>query len=425
MSINSDTASTGRRAIQMEGWLISYGLLGLTQNGLLPILLPLAAPGAAAGITYAAFSFIGLFSPMLGSWADRTGRHRDLLIWGSIGSGLPLLFFNAANTPWRIAIAATAGFGAVAAMTVGNVLAIQDTAEAGWDSQVARLQRFISAGQVIGLVLAGVLAHSHPAGGFIAAGIASIAAGICGLTAPSRRIPREPHRKPEARPMVGGDAGAPASHHHGHRVSWQQLAASLRVINLRLRRFLIVWLIAYPAMNGVATIFPVAMTQEFGLDPVLPSSAYAIGVALSLLVYAPAGLATARIGGGRILASGLAIRCGLLAILASLGMLRGGRAGWLILVAFALIQLVWPLLSVAANSLSVRLAPEARGESLGLFNAATSLSAAAGSVIGGAIFGIAGSAGLAAAACAAVAFALALALHWVPRTSQVHNIDRR
>ena len=46
--------------------------LGLTQNGLVPVLMPLvAANSAAAGLTYAAFSFLGLFAPLLGAWADR------------------------------------------------------------------------------------------------------------------------------------------------------------------------------------------------------------------------------------------------------------------------------------------------------------------------------------------------------------------
>ena len=62
-----------------QTWLISYGLVGLTQNGLVPILMPLVAPGdGAAGVTYAAFSLLGLFAPFLGTWADRSGRHRDL-----------------------------------------------------------------------------------------------------------------------------------------------------------------------------------------------------------------------------------------------------------------------------------------------------------------------------------------------------------
>jgi predicted MFS family arabinose efflux permease len=84
-----------------------------------------------------------------------------------------------------------------------------------------------------------------------------------------------------------------------------------------------------------------------------------------------------------------------------------------VLIGFALIQFVWPLLAVGANSLSVRLAPTARGESVGLFNAATSLAAALGSALAGAIFGDTGFTGLAAAAFVAVAIALALSTLWL------------
>jgi predicted MFS family arabinose efflux permease len=90
-----------------------------------------------------------------------------------------------------------------------------------------------------------------------------------------------------------------------------------------------------------------------------------------------------------------------------------GWIGWLVLIGFALIQFVWPLLAVGANSLSVRLAPTARGESVGLFNAATSLAAALGSALAGVIFGDTGFTGLAAAAFVAVAIALALSTLWL------------
>src|ERR1700722_2169041 len=115
------------RALRRETWFVSYGLLGLTQNGLVPVLMPLVAPsGAAAGLTYAAFSLLGLLAPVLGSWADYTGRHRDLLIWGSICGGLMLLPFPWVSEPVRIVLAAGAGFGTMATTTAGNVLAIQD-----------------------------------------------------------------------------------------------------------------------------------------------------------------------------------------------------------------------------------------------------------------------------------------------------------
>ena len=166
-------------------------------------------------------------------------------------------------------------------------------------------------------------------------------------------------------------------------------------------------------MNGFATLFPVAMIREFGMNPILPSCAYAIGVAASLLLYQPVGAATHRLGGGRILLSGIGARLLLLAVLAVGSFAYVGWIGWLVLIGFALIQFVWPLLAVGANSLSVRLAPTARGESVGLFNAATSLAAALGSALAGVIFGDTGFTGLAAAAFVAVAIALALSTLWL------------
>ena len=314
-----------------QTWLISYGLLGLTQNGLVPVLMPLAAPGGgAAGLTYAAFSLSGLFAPLLGSWADRTGRHRDLLIWGAFGAGVLLLLFNPATEPVRIVLAAGAGFGVMATTTAGNVLAIQGFPEAEWDGQVALLQRYISAGQVIGLVAAGLLARRHPGDGFVVAGLALLLAGGLAVASAPGQAPRDARAKPTPRAMVGGDAGVSGPHHRGHHASWQEFGAYLSVINPTLRRFLIVWLIAYPAMNGFATLFPVAMTRQFGMDPMLPTSVYAIGVGASLLLYAPVGSATHRLGGGRMLLAGVSARLALLGLLAVAGAVArrlGGVAG--------------------------------------------------------------------------------------------------
>ena len=216
----------GIPALRTEAWLVSYGLLGLTQNGLVPVLMPLVAPhGGAAGLTYAAFSLLGLFAPGLGSWADHTGRHRDLLIWGSLGAGALLLLFYSANAPLRIVIAAGAGLGVMATTTAGNVLAIQGFSEAEWDMRVALLQRYISAGQVIGLVAAGVFARSHPGDGFVFAGVALLVAGALAFVSAPGRVRRDPDEKPAPRPMVGGDAGVSGPHHRGHHVTWQELRA--------------------------------------------------------------------------------------------------------------------------------------------------------------------------------------------------------
>jgi predicted MFS family arabinose efflux permease len=117
-------------------------------------------------------------------------------------------------------------------------------------------------------------------------------------------------------------------------------------------------------------------------------------------------------GGWRMLLLGFGARLVLLGALAVAAMMHGGWIGWMVLAGFALIQFVWPLLAVAANSLSVRLAPTARGEAVGLFNAATSLASSIGSATAGLVFGIWGFAGLAVATFVAVGAAMVLMATW-------------
>ena len=116
-----------------QPWLVSYALVGLTQNGLAPILLPLASRGGAgSGLSYAAFAASGLLAPILGAWADSRGRHRDLLIWGSLFSAVFFgLFCLIPNGPVAIGLAAGAGAGVTAVTTAGNVLAVQGAVEVG------------------------------------------------------------------------------------------------------------------------------------------------------------------------------------------------------------------------------------------------------------------------------------------------------
>ena len=205
------------------------------------------------------------------------------------------------------------------------MLAIQGFPDAQWDARVALLQRFVSAGQVIGLVAAGALAGRHPGEGFLLAGAALLTAGAIALASAPACPPRDPRRRLTPRPMMGGDAGISGPHHYGHHINWAELAEYLAVINRPLRWFLLVWLVAYLAMNGLATLFPVAATRGFGMDPILPSGAYAIGVAASLLLYAPFGATTRRLGGWRMLMMGLLAR---LAVLGSWPPRRyRGRAG--------------------------------------------------------------------------------------------------
>jgi MFS family permease len=178
----------------------------------------------------------------------------------------------------------------------------------------------------------------------------------------------------------------------------------------------VVWLISYTAMNGVAVLFPVVMTHQYVMPAIFPASAYAVGVAASLLLYRRVSAFAGRRGAGRVLTAGLGARWLLLACLACLGLSQAAWAGGAVLVAFSLVQVVWPLLSVSANALSVELVPAARGESVGLFNAATAVASSLGSAIGGVIFGLYGFSALSGGAFALVGESLWLSATWFSKT---------
>jgi MFS family permease len=410
-------------AIWQEVWFGSYLFVGLTQNGLAPILLPLASKGGVgSGLSYASFALTGLAAPVLGSWADRTGRHRDLLIWGCFAAAACFLALGLmSGGPAVIALAGGAGLGVTAATTAANVLVIQGVDERRWDERVADLQRIVSTGQVFGLLLAGGLAATHMRLAFLFAGLALIIAAVLAASSAPRSSVQEGTVRPRPRPLVGGEAGVPGPQHNAHHFDLGELREFLGAITRPLARFLVVWLISYTAMNGIAVLFPVVMTHQYAMPAILPASAYALGVAASLLLYRRVSLFAGRQGAGRVLTAGLGARLILLACLACLGLSQARWAGGAVLVAFSLVQMVWPLLAVSANALSVELVPAARGESVGLFNAATAAASSLGSAIGGVIFGLYGFSALSGGAFLVVGASLWLSATWFSKTP--HAVD--
>ena len=172
--------ASDRHDHQAEAWFGSYLFVGFAQNGLAPILLPLASNGGTgSGLSYASFALTGLAAPILGSWADRTSRHRDLLVWGCFRAAACFLAMClTSGGPAVIVWAGGAGLGVTAATTAANVLVIQGVDERLWDGRVADLQRIVSTGQVFGLLLAGGLAATHMRLAFLCAAVALIVAAV-------------------------------------------------------------------------------------------------------------------------------------------------------------------------------------------------------------------------------------------------------
>lgn len=69
----------------VEPWYSAYGLTGIPILGIAPILISptVADDGGGATAVVAAFYFGGLFAPMIGSRADRTGKERLVFLAAS------------------------------------------------------------------------------------------------------------------------------------------------------------------------------------------------------------------------------------------------------------------------------------------------------------------------------------------------------
>ena len=89
-----------------------------------------------------------------------------------------------------------------------------------------------------------------------------------------------------------------------HRVTWRAVAG---LSHSELVRFFVAWLVSYTATNGLAVMFAVAMVRDYHTAASLPTTAYALGVGCSLLLYRVVGRWDLRVGPWRVLGAGLEI----------------------------------------------------------------------------------------------------------------------
>ena len=363
-------------------WIASYALLGLVQSGMVPIILPLAAAtGATSGFTYAAFAASGMAAPFVGAWSDRRGRHRTTLVAGLALASLAL-FAHAlpGGLAQHMLTAALIGLGVASASTVATMFIVEVEAEARWDGLIGTLQGFMSGGQLFGLLLAGALGLHHVGAALILSGVLLLLAVPVALAyAPTPVVPvSRPSLKP--RPPRSGDAAAIGPQRQFHRVTPRALAA---LAHSGLAWFLGSWLLSYTATNGLSVMIAVVMVRFYNTAASLPTTAYALGVGLSLLLYRPVAGWDRRFGAWQVMRAGLAIRAVLLALMLAFSLGGGATEILPILACFTAVQVVWPLLSVASTALSVTLSPARRAESVGLLNASSSLGATIGGIAAG------------------------------------------
>ncbi len=373
----------------VEGWYVSYALLGASAAGLMPILVPLEVgqKGGAAdiGLVMAAFSLGGLTAPLWGGLADRFKLHQWLLIGGLLCTATGAGGFSFASPlSGRIGLALLSGMGLAAASTVANLFIVEIHPQEEWDARIGWLQTFYGGGQVLGLVLAGLIGQSAPGRGLWLAGAASFVAIIPALFARRRDsilFTQPPHVLPHTAHHIEWPVGSPQ--HLYHHVRLNGLKRIVLEMESPYGLFLTAWLLSFSGSAAFFSLYPVLMDKVYGVLPGLSATGYALAAGLGLILYAPAGRRSGARGALAVLRDALALRIIAFIALTVFATEPIPGRGWFAMLFFLVVVLAWSLLSVSSTALAAALSPRNEGEGIGVFNAVTSFSGVIGAALGG------------------------------------------
>ncbi|MGA3003201.1 MAG: MFS transporter [Acetobacteraceae bacterium] len=367
----------------IESWFLVYAVLGVVQGGMLPLLLPLSAGGSThAGVIVGVMNLAGVTAPFWGHLADRRRLHRQVLLAGMLAALVALLFMPMQLAlPLKTVFAAILGIGFAASNTVANMFIVEVRPPDEWNARIGALQALSGLGQVLGLLLAGLIGGRYALAFAVAAALVAASVPMAWLTLSGVQVPVR-RDMATAHPPIGAEgwSGSPQRMFHiptlhGLRTLWLEL-------EMPFARLVIVWFVAFVAISAVLTMLPLALIRAFGVAPGLPATTYAFAAAGSLLMYPLVTGISKQHGAWPVLRAGFAARTIAMAVLAVAFLSEVGGVP-LALVGFVVLVMAWPLLGVSGTALAAQLAPGEKGEALGLFNAGSSLAGAVGAFIGG------------------------------------------
>lgn len=372
----------------IEPWFLSYALLGASAAGIAPILIPLsiAANGSAvdAGIVVGVFNLGGLTAPLWGGIADHRGLHRLFFLAGLLVAAAGFVAFAFASTLIaKVALAFVQGAGAASVATVANLFIIEMHPKSEWDERIGWLQSFYGGGQVVGLLLAGILSNLNMRVGFLVAAGLSLAAIL-----PGRFMKRKNRAASVARPLLkhparhaGPNAGSPQLFYH--HITVQSIRNLFQPFRPGFGGFILAWFLSFSGAAAFFSLYPVVMKQLYGVHPSISSVGFAAAATIGLFLYAPAGTWSKNHGTMSVLQVALWARILAFLFLVVLGFVVLPMSRLLALACFTVVVGAWSLLSVTGTELTARFSEKDEGEGLGLFNAATAVAGVLGAIVGG------------------------------------------
>lgn len=399
---------------------------------MVPVLLPLMMAEISHNLSTVAYVMgvynLGILtSPLWGVLAERLELHRILFFvaFALAAAAIAVFPFLHGIGGW-MAAAFVLGAGTAGAGTMASLFIVDFAPREEWEPRIGLLQSFNGAGQVIGLLLAGIFSHGQFDGGlWLAAALLMPALMLGGVGLPVGRVKRgpdeHPHRLLDVRalaafPRVGVVSGIGF---HFHHFNLHGLSHALDILGTPFGRFILSWFLWELGVSGFFTYFPLMLEHSYGVNTHLSAVLYASGAAVGIAVFVLASGWVARFGGRIVFQAGLAMRLtGFVLLL--LPYLLPVAPRWVFAAAgFVLLVLGWPLLSVAGTSLAARLAPFSEGAAMGLFNASQALAAVIGTFASGPLIAAMGYRALAWMGVAGIVLAMAIGARLPPRPAAV------
>lgn len=414
-------------------WYLAYLLLGAATAGLVPVLLPLLVVAQLHHVSDVAYVLgaynLGLLSsPLWGKLAEGRKDYRALFLGGYAAAALAVGGF--AVLPglgsW-VGLALLLGLGTSAASTMASLFIFDFTPRQEWEPRIGWLQSFNGAGQVVGLLLAGVLVHDLRMGMWVTAALlaAAVVAGRVGL--PMVKVVHAVKPKQAVQQLdfhglaafgrtelMGGGLLR-----HSHHLSLSAFYALPSQLRSAFGRFILSWFLLSFGVAAFFAYFPILMRHGYDIDPSLTSLAYAVTAGVGITLYILASRWSAQYGAQRVYQWGLLMRAAGFALLLALLLLSFPARGVIAVVGFAAIVGAWPLLSVSGTMLAGNLSALSEGAAIGLFNATAAVATVAGTLLGGPLFQSAGNKGVLLIGLAGIGLAL---LFGTPRKRALQRV---
>jgi len=386
--------SSGSAPQYLAPWYLAYLILGLINSGILPFLLPLAVARNghdldSIGYVVGAYNAGQLPAPLFGLLAERRWLFRPVFFGGFLvlAVGLAAIPAISALGLW-VPLVVLCGLGVGAIATVAPLFVVDFAPKSEWNPRIGWLQSCNGAGQLIGLLLAGLIARGALACGFwLAAALSALAivVGRIGLPADGRRRSIRLPRLDWGALMAGFQAGPPAGgllqhSHHLQGAAWRRL---LKPLGGGFGRFMLAWV----AVNfGVAPFFayyPLLMQANYGITPAATAFCYALAAAIGIAIFVLTGRFAQQYGARCAFRIGLAVRLAGFGILLVLTPMPPSRAPAAAALGFLLVMLAWPVLSVSATGLAASLTPFGEGAAMGFLAAGGAIATVLGSFLAG------------------------------------------